>query len=537
MQFAVKPPPRWRGWRIGDESDVDRDVPELPPDSQGQLDLISTRTYHSFLVNGDKLTSVRLEQSGKQAQESPILSLRFRQRRRSGIGWRQRHDKVIHREISGCSGIAGNGFVCDCSRWEAVTTTPRDRDALLERRDPGGAHMARTKLNVAFLGGEVIGRGSLTAALTRALEAHALGRAGRDVDTALARRWLNPVPYHFTFETPEHACVGIDYGHFAAPAVHLPGSADLINAAVLMVSAPESVRAQTREQALLARECGVRHLLLFVDTAAGPESDRIDVAEAETRATLAELGYPADDLPSIRGEAAGALDELLETLDAFVPRPHRDAEAPFLLAIDDVPEPRNAVGWVQRGRVRVGDEVEVLGVEFVEGTLRVAALEGLDGPVEEASAGDRVRVRLGAQQIGGRPAPMLRQSGRTSVLLYRPPVPLLVGQVLAALDSARTATQFEAECFVPTRAEGGSDQFLVPGVGTLFRIRGREVYGTFLIRGGHVAMPGDRVRIEVDLNGNIVLEPGLRFTVTGPGDEPDLGDLPEGFAVVTRLFG
>jgi elongation factor Tu len=397
--------------------------------------------------------------------------------------------------------------------------------------------MARTKLNVAFLGGEVVGRGSLTAALTQALEIRALRDVGRDLDGSLVRRWLNPVPYYFPFETPEHACVGIDYSHFAAPAIHLPGSADLIDAAVLMVSAPESVRAQTREQALLARECGVWHLILFVDTPTGPESGRIDVAEAETRAMLAELGYPADDLPAIRGDAAGALDELLETLDAFAPRPHRDVDAPFLLAIDDVPEPRNAVGWVHQGRVKVGDEVEVLGVERVEGTLGVAGLEGLDGPVEEATAGDRVWVRLGTQLVGGRPVPMLRQSGRTRVSLSRPPVPLLVGQVLAAPAGARTASQFEAECFVPTGAEGGSDQFLVPGMLTLFRIRAREVSGTFLIRDGHVIMPGDRVRIEVDLNADLALEPGLRFTVTGPGDEPDLGDPPQGFGVVTRLFG
>src|SRR5205085_4218118 len=137
--------------------------------------------------------------------------------------------------------------------------------------------MASAPLNVSFLGGEVIGRGSLTGALTQALEARALRAAGRDVYEMRTRRWRNPVPYHFAFETPRRRCVGIDYGHFAAPAVYLPGSAAVIDAAVLIVSSPEAVRVQTREHALLARECGVRHVVLFLDAGAAPGPGRVDL--------------------------------------------------------------------------------------------------------------------------------------------------------------------------------------------------------------------------------------------------------------------
>lgn len=426
--------------------------------------------------------------------------------------------------------------------------------------------MSKPSLNVALLGGEVVGRGSLTTLLTHALQLRTRHLAGNR--TRVQPFATDSVVYPFAVETSVHRYTIINYSHFAAPAAALPSHAPILDGAVLVVSLPEAVRFQTREHALLAREAGVHRLVLFLDmTADDRQASWRDVAEHDTREMLAELGYPADDLPVVRGrltpaidsggtdeDACRCLDELLETLDSTLPSPHRDEAGPFLLTVEDVPEalttwweglgrdeaPRAVRGWVERGRVRVGDAVEVVGLDAVPGTFTVASLEGLAGTVDEARVGDRVVVRLGEQRVGGRPVPMVRRPRRKggADFLERPPVNLLTGQVLAAPGSVTAGERFEAECFVPTRHEGGPDEPLAPGALTQFRIRHRDVFGTFSLPVGvPVMMPGDRVRMEVELNTDTALAPGLRFTVVGPGDEPDLGDsVPEAFGVVTRVL-
>src|SRR5262249_18541978 len=156
---------------------------------------------------------------------------------------------------------------------------------------------------------------------------------------------------HVVFETAARRYTAINYAHFSAPAAAMPGQAAVLDGAVLVVCLPEGVRHQTREHALLAREAGVRRLVVFLDTAEWDWSPRrVDAAESDTRRMLAELGHPADDVPVVRGGLAAAvgsggrdddlcrsLDELLATLDATLPPPHRHEDGPFLLTAEDLP--------------------------------------------------------------------------------------------------------------------------------------------------------------------------------------------------------
>ncbi|MBE4739278.1 MULTISPECIES: elongation factor Tu [Streptomyces] len=370
----------------------------------------------------------------------------------------------------------------------------------------------RTKphLNIGTMGHVDHGKTTLTAAITKVLAERGAGTF---------------VPFDRIDRAPEEAARGItiniahveyetDTRHYAH--VDMPGHADYVknmvtgaaqlDGAILVVSALDGIMPQTAEHVLLARQVGVDHIVVALNKADAGDEELSDLVELEVRELLTAHGYGGDSVPVVRVSGLKALegdprwtasiDALLDAVDTYVPMPERYLDAPFLLSVENVLTitGRGTVvtGAVERGTIRVGDRVEVLGagIETV-----VTGVETFGKPMEEAQAGDNVAL-------------LLRGVGRDAVRR---------GHVVAAPGSVVPRRRFTAQVYVLSAREGGRTTPVSSGYRPQFYIRTADVVGDIDLGEGAVARPGDRVTMSVELGREVPLEPGLGFAIREGG--------------------
>lgn len=370
----------------------------------------------------------------------------------------------------------------------------------------------RTKphLNIGTMGHVDHGKTTLTAAITKVLAERGSGTF---------------VPFDRIDRAPEEAARGItiniahveyetDTRHYAH--VDMPGHADYVknmvtgaaqlDGAILVVSALDGIMPQTAEHVLLARQVGVDHIVVALNKADAGDEELIDLVELEVRDLLTEHGYGGDAAPVVRVSGLKALEgdpkwtasveALLDAVDTYVPMPERYVDAPFLLPVENVLTitGRGTVvtGAVERGTVRVGDRVEVLGagLESV-----VTGLETFGKPMDEAQAGDNVALLL-----RGVPRDAVRR-----------------GHVVVAPGSVEPGRRFTAQVYVLSAREGGRTTAVASGYRPQFYIRTADVVGDIDLGEAGVARPGETVTMTVELGREVPLEPGLGFAIREGG--------------------
>ncbi|MFJ4468707.1 elongation factor Tu [Streptomyces sp. NPDC089424] len=370
----------------------------------------------------------------------------------------------------------------------------------------------RTKphLNIGTMGHVDHGKTTLTAAITKVLAERGTGTF---------------VPFDRIDRAPEEAARGItiniahveyetDTRHYAH--VDMPGHADYVknmvtgaaqlDGAILVVSALDGIMPQTAEHVLLARQVGVDHIVVALNKADSGDEELIDLVELEVRDLLTRHGYGGDSVPVVRVSGLRALEgdprwtasveALLDAVDTYVPMPERYLDAPFLLPVENVLTitGRGTVvtGAVERGTVRVGDRVEVLGAGV---SSVVTGLETFGKPMDEAQAGDNVALLL-----RGVPRDAVRR-----------------GHVVAAPDSVVPRRRFTAQVYVLSAREGGRTTPLSTGYRPQFYIRTADVVGDIDLGEVAVARPGETVTVRVELGREVPLEPGLGFAIREGG--------------------
>ncbi|MER7192186.1 elongation factor Tu [Streptomyces flaveolus] len=370
----------------------------------------------------------------------------------------------------------------------------------------------RTKphLNIGTMGHVDHGKTTLTAAITKVLAERGAGtfvpfdRIDRAPEEAARGITINIAHVEYETDTRHYAHVDMP-GHADYVKNMITGAAQL-DGAILVVSALDGIMPQTAEHVLLARQVGVDHIVVALNKADAGDEDLTDLVELEVRELLTAHGYGGDAVPVVRVSGLKALEgdprwtasveALLDAVDTYVPMPERYLDAPFLLSVENVLTitGRGTVvtGAVERGTVRVGDRVEVLGasVETV-----VTGLETFGKPMEEAQAGDNVAL-------------LLRGVARDTVRR---------GHVVAAPGSLVPARRFSARVYVLSAREGGRSTPLTTGYRPQFYIRTADVVGDVDLGETAVARPGDTVTMSVELGRDVPLETGLGFAVREGG--------------------
>jgi elongation factor Tu len=385
----------------------------------------------------------------------------------------------------------------------------------------------RTKphLNIGTMGHVDHGKTTLTAAITKVL-------ADRGTGTF--------VPFDRIDRAPEEAARGItitishveyetDTRHYAH--VDMPGHADYVknmitgaaqlDGAILVVSALDGVMPQTAEHVLLARQVGVRHIVVALNKADAGDPELTDLVELEVRELLTAHGYPGDILPVVRVSGlralagdprwSAAIEALLDAVDTWVPVPERYTDAPFLLSVENVLSitGRGTVvtGAVERGVVRPGDRVAVHGDAGGGEPLTsvVTGLETFGKPMDFGQAGDNVAM-------------LLRGVQRTQVRR---------GDIVAAPDSVTPHRRFTARVYIVPAAEGGRHTPVASGYRPQFYIRTADVAGDVDLGPGGIALPGDTADIAVELDHALPLEPGLGFAIREGGRTVGAGTVTE----------
>jgi elongation factor Tu len=381
----------------------------------------------------------------------------------------------------------------------------------------------RTKphVNVGTIGHVDHGKTTLVAAITFVLNRKGLAqsRSYEEIDNAPEEkvRGLTINVHHAEYETEKRHYAHVDCPGHADYIKNMITGAAQMDGAVLVVSAADGPMPQTREHILLARQVGVPYIIVFlnkVDLVDDPEL--LDLVELEVRELLKKYQFPGDEVPVIRGSAlqamtAGAKSEvkddpsfqcvmdLLKAMDDYIPEPKRDVDKPFLMPVEDVFSitGRGTVGTgrVDRGRVKVGDEVERVGIKETRKTV-VTGVEMFRKLLDYAQAGDNVGLLL---------------RGIEKEELER-------GMVIAAPGSITPHTKFKAEVYVLTKEEGGRHTPFFPGYRPQFYFRTTDVTGVIqLPEGVEMVIPGDNVNMEVNLITPIAMEKELRFAIREGG--------------------
>ncbi|MDP2960837.1 MAG: elongation factor Tu [candidate division Zixibacteria bacterium] len=385
------------------------------------------------------------------------------------------------------------------------------------------AKFVRTKphVNVGTIGHVDHGKTTLTAAITMVLSRRGLAQARsyEEIDNAPEEkaRGLTINVHHAEYETDKRHYAHVDCPGHADYVKNMVTGAAQMDAAILVVSAADGPMPQTREHILLARQVGVPYIIIYlnkVDMVDDPEL--LDLVELEVRDLLKKYGFPGDQVPVIRGSALKAMTEaakpevkdspefksiyeLMEAVDSYIPLPKREVDKPFLLPVEDVFSitGRGTVGTgrVERGRVKVGDEVERVGLKETRKTV-VTGVEMFRKLLDEAQAGDNIGILL---------------RGIEKDELER-------GMVIAAPGSITPHAKFKAEVYVLTKEEGGRHTPFFNGYRPQFYFRTLDVTGIIkLPEGVEMVMPGDNVNMNVELIGPIAMEKALRFAIREGG--------------------
>lgn len=390
---------------------------------------------------------------------------------------------------------------------------------------------SKPHVNVGTIGHVDHGKTTLTAAILKVLDragagykAKVVGIDGIDKAPEEKARGITIALSHNEYETPTRHYAHIDAPGHADYIKNMITGAAQMDGAILVVAATDGVMPQTREHILLARQVGVPKVLVFLNKCdMVPDKELIDLVEEEVRELLTKQNYDGANAPIIRGSGLKALEsasnddewakgvmELVNTLDSFIPVPEREIDKPFLMPIEDIfsIEGRGTVatGRIERGRVKVGEEIEIVGLKDTAKTT-VTGIEMFNKNLQEGLAGDNAGI-------------LLRGTKKED---------LTRGQVLAKSGSVTPHTDFEAEVYILKKEEGGRHTPFFTGYKPQFYIRTTDVTGEVTLAAGvEMVMPGDTVTFKVKLVAPVALEEKQRFAIREGGKTVGAG-------VVTKI--
>jgi elongation factor Tu len=379
------------------------------------------------------------------------------------------------------------------------------------------AKFERTKphLNVGTMGHIDHGKTTLTAAITKVLaegnpnveytEFDQIDKAPEEKE-----RGITIAIAHVEYETDNRHYAHVDMPGHADYVKNMITGAAQVDGAILVVSAADGPMPQTREHVLLARQVGVPYIVVFLNkTDQVDDEELLELVELEVRELLTEYEFPGDDIPVIKGsalkalegddDAKGAIFELMEAVDSYIPQPERDVDKPFQMPIEDVFSitGRGTVvtGRVEQGKLESGTEVEIVGIRDTQKTT-VTGVEMFRKLLDYAEAGDNVGL-------------LLRGTGKDDVER---------GQVVCQPGSITPHTRFEAQVYVLTKEEGGRHNPFFPGYRPQFYFRTTDVTGNITLpEGTEMVMPGDNTEMTVELINPIAMDEGLRFAIREGG--------------------
>ncbi len=374
---------------------------------------------------------------------------------------------------------------------------------------------SKPHVNIGTIGHIDHGKTTLTAAITSVLAKHDPKNAVRSFDSIdnapeERERGITIATAHVEYTTAARHYAHVDCPGHADYIKNMITGAAQMDGAILVVAATDGVMPQTREHILLARQVGVPSLVVFMNKVDMVDDEELlDLVELEVRELLSSYEFPGDDLPVVRGSALKALegdekytaciDELMSSVDDYVPLPVRDVDKPFLMPIEDVfsISGRGTVvtGRVDRGIVKVSDDIEIVGFQETQKKV-VTGVEMFRKLLDEGVAGDNIGV-------------LLRGLEKDDVER---------GQVLAHPKSITPHTKFKGEVYVLTKDEGGRHTPFFNGYRPQFYLRTTDVTGVATLPDGvEMVMPGDNVAMEVELITPVALEKGLRFAIREGG--------------------
>ena len=384
---------------------------------------------------------------------------------------------------------------------------------------------SKPHVNIGTIGHVDHGKTTLTAAITKVLAKHnpkIMVRAFDSIDNAPEEkaRGITIATAHVEYETANRHYAHVDCPGHADYVKNMITGAAQMDGAILVVAATDGPMPQTREHILLARQVGVPAMVVFMNKAdAVDDEELLELVELEVRELLSAYEFPGDDIPVIKGSALKALEgdekweatveELMAAVDSYIPTPERDVEKPFLMPVEDIFTIQGrgtvATGRVERGRVKVNETVEIIGIRDTRNTV-VTGVEMFKKLLDEGVAGDNVGL-------------LLRGIDRKDIER---------GQVIAKPGSITPHTKFKAEAYVLTKEEGGRHTPFFTGYRPQFYFRTTDVTGVaHLPEGVEMVMPGDNVAMEIELIAPIAMEKGLRFAIREGGRTVGAGTVSE----------
>jgi elongation factor Tu len=371
-------------------------------------------------------------------------------------------------------------------------------------------------LNVGTIGHVDHGKTTLTAAITKVL-ADRVGGAGarsfEDIDNAPEERerGITIATSHVEYETENRHYAHVDCPGHADYVKNMVTGAAQMDGAILVVAGTDGPMPQTREHILLARQVGVPYLVVFINKVDLVEDEELlMLVEMEVRELLSEYEFPGDEIPLVQGSALKALESdpeaeeqimaLMDAVDEYIPTPERDIDQPFLMPIEDIFSitGRGTVvtGRIERGKVNVGDEIDIVGMQDEKMTSTVTGIEMFNKTLDEGEAGDNAGI-------------LLRGIKKDEVSR---------GMVLAEQDTVTPHKTFECEVYVLSKDEGGRHTPFFKGYRPQFYFRTTDVTGDIdLGEGVEMVMPGDNATFTVELIEPVAMEEGLRFAIREGG--------------------
>jgi elongation factor Tu len=384
---------------------------------------------------------------------------------------------------------------------------------------------SKPHVNVGTIGHIDHGKTTLTAAITKVLAKNnpkIQFRSFDSIDNAPEEkaRGITIATAHVEYETKNRHYAHVDCPGHADYIKNMITGAAQMDGAILVVAATDGPMPQTREHILLARQVGVPAMVVFmnkVDAVDDPEL--LDLVELEVRELLTSYGCPGDEIPIVRGSALQALngegdgekgiDELMEAVDSYIPQPAREIDKPFLMPVEDIFSISGrgtvATGRIERGQVKVGEEVEIIGIKATRKSV-VTGVEMFKKLLDSGMAGDNVGL-------------LLRGVERKEIER---------GQVIAKPGSITPHTKFKAEVYVLTKEEGGRHTPFFSGYRPQFYFRTTDVTGVATLNEGvEMVMPGDNSQLTIELIAPIAMEKGLRFAIREGGRTVGAGTVSE----------
>jgi len=383
---------------------------------------------------------------------------------------------------------------------------------------------SKPHVNIGTIGHVDHGKTTLTAAIATRLASRFGGEAKNyaEIDSAPEEkaRGITINTSHIEYETEKRHYAHVDCPGHADYIKNMITGAAQMDGAILVVAATDGPMPQTREHILLSRQVGVPYIIVFMNKCdMVDDAELLELVEMEVRDLLNEYGFPGDDAPIVKGSAlkalegdanwVGAIDELMDAVDAYIPEPARDTDKPFLMPVEDVftitGRGTVATGRVERGVIKINEEVEIIGIKETKKTV-VTGIEMFRKLLDFAQAGDNIGA-------------LLRGVNRDEVLR---------GQVLAKPGTVKPHSKFKAQVYVLSKEEGGRHTPFFGNYRPQFYFRTTDITGTIKLPDGvEMVMPGDNIEMEVELIHPIAVEKGTKFSIREGGRTVGAGSVIE----------